>query len=276
MWNPTTGAALAVAAVLSSSIAFSQRAPSLDPPELNGLLVQPSESSGKFHTFAAPTTEWLYHKTQDSSHPDGKEQTMLWLMNRARSNPSMEGIFLSDTEDSRVENAIRYFGVGLSVLQAEFAAISAKPPAAFDRRIYQGSLTHSLDLIARDSQDHNNQFQRVEAAGFNYNGASASVFSYTSNPVYGHAGFNIDWGNDGGSGDGMQPGRGHRRGLMNSGNTLLSNVGIAMAPENDPSTRVGPFVTSIVYARADTRANDHYNIFLVGTVWEDYQWKQSI
>lgn len=194
---------------------------------------------------------------------------MVWLMNRARHNPTQEGIFLSDTGYSNVANAVRYFGVDIDVLIAEFAALAPKPPAAFDRRIYQGSLVHSLDLIARDAQDHTNQFQRVRDAGFDYNGGNASVFSYTRSPLHGHAGFNIDWGSDGGAGDGMQPGRGHRRGLMNSGSSLLSNVGIAMVQETDSGTSVGPLVTSIVYARADTRTNNHYNVFIVGTVWED-------
>jgi len=193
---------------------------------------------------------------------------MVWLMNRARTDPLNEGIYLADTGDGGVESAINYFSVDEAALMQEFAGIASKPPCAFDRRIYEGSLTHSLDLIARDAQDHNQQFDRVRDAGFQFNGAAASVFSYARNPVYAHAGFNIDWGNDGGDGTGMQPGRGHRRGLM-AISTTSTSVGIAMAADNDPATSVGPLVTSIVYARASGSASNHYNQFLVGTVWND-------
>ncbi|NER51232.1 MAG: hypothetical protein F6J92_32105 [Symploca sp. SIO1A3] len=192
---------------------------------------------------------------------------MMWLMNRARTDPTQEGLYLADTGSPRVDSAVSYFNVDIELMKSEFAAIDPQPPAAFDRRIYQGSLVHSQDLIARDAQDHNNQFDRVRDAGFSLNGGNASVFSYSRDPVYAHAGFNIDWG--GNDGTGMQTGRGHRKGIMASGNTVSTNVGIAMVPENDPNTSVGPLVTSIVYARAWTGASDHYNRFLVGTVWED-------
>ena len=44
--------------------------------------------------YAAPETEWLLHKTEDGSHPDNNEQQMVWLMNRARTNPIEEGKWL--------------------------------------------------------------------------------------------------------------------------------------------------------------------------------------
>lgn len=194
---------------------------------------------------------------------------MLWLMNRARSNPPREGVFLSNTGNAAVEGAIEFFEVDLDVLRAEFDAIPPRPPAAFDRRLHAGSTAHSLDLIARDAQDHNGQFDRMDAAGFHANGAYASVFSFAMDPVHAHAGFNIDWGDDGGAGDGMQPGRGHRAGLMSTGEFPLPNVGIAMVPENNPSTDVGPLVVSIVYAQANPSFGDHFNKFIVGTVWAD-------
>jgi len=250
-------------------LAFAQFAPNENPPEISLGISQESERDSGLNIAAEPTLEWIYHKTSDGSHPDGNEQEMLWLTNRARSNPTAEGIFLSNTGDPSVKNAIRYFGVDLEVLRDEFSETHPRQPAAFDRHIYLGSLAHSLDLIERDAQDHNDQFNKVKDAGFSYNSAGASVFSFTKSALYGHAGFNIDWGGDGGSGDGMQPGRGHRRSLINSGNSPLTNIGICMAPETDTMTRVGPLVTSITYARADTRKTDHYNKFLVGTVWTD-------
>lgn len=242
---------------------FGQNAPNENPPALELLESNPSAGDNEYRVFATPSEEWVFHKTVDGSHPDGNEQAMMWLMNRARSNPTKEGLFLSDAGDAQVASAINFFGVNLSVLQNEFAAIAPTQPAAFDRRVYEGSQTHSLDLIARDAQDHNGQFQKVSDAGFVSNGGRASVFSFSRSALHAHAGFNIDWGN--GTADGMQVGRGHRAGIMSTG----TNVGIAMTPENNSSTSVGPLVTSIAYLNARSPAEDHFNKFIVGTVWSD-------
>jgi len=48
-------------------------------------------------------TEWTYHKSADGSHPDGTEQQLMWLMNRARSNPTAEGVWLATKSDPDVE-----------------------------------------------------------------------------------------------------------------------------------------------------------------------------
>jgi hypothetical protein len=71
---------------------------------------------------------------------------------------------------------------------------------------------HSDYLISIDGQNHNNQFQRIADQGFHYSSGRGSVYSYSEDAIYGHAGFNVDWGGD--DGTGMQEGRGHREGLM--------------------------------------------------------------
>src|SRR5690606_16616077 len=146
------------------------------------------------------------------------------------------------------------------------AAIPPKPPAAFDVRLYEAALAHSLDLIARDAQDHAGQFDRVKAAGFKYLEMRGNVFAYARDPLYGHAAFNVDWG--GNDGTGMQSGRGHRKAIM-SVDGDYANVGIAAVPEKDPTTRVGPSVVTGNFAHAASSHPDHHHRFLVGTVWED-------
>jgi hypothetical protein len=190
-----------------------------------------------------PIEEWTLHKTSDDQHPDGNEQQLLWLMNRARSNPAQEGYWLAHTGVSDVESAVSYFGVNATVLQIEFNEYETKPPAAFDVRLYNAANTHSQDLISRNTQDHNGQFELIDTAGFHYWAAAGNVFSYMKNALYGHAAFNIDWGNDGGDGTGMQDGRGHRMAIM-SVERDYTNVGLAVVMENIPSTPVGPFVTT--------------------------------
>lgn len=240
-------------------------APAPDPPQID--LNIRVEAPAVFRSLkTTPSVEWTYHKTSDGAHPDGNEQQMLWLANRARSNPTAEGIWLADSSDAGIISAINYFSVDLDLLRSEFAAIEAKPPAAFDVRLYNAAKAHCEDLIARDAQDHNQQFDRVTAAGFSFYQAGGIVFSYARSAVYAHGGFNIDWGP--GDGTGMQPGRGHRLAIM-SVDREYANVGMAVVSENDSSTSVGPLVVTGNYCKANPNAANHYNRFLVGTVWED-------
>ena len=241
--------------------------PAPNPPRIES---QPSGFQMHSALSQAPLAarEWTYHKTSDGLHPDGNEQLFMWLMNRARSNPAQEGAWLANTGNARIERAIRYWGVNLAVMQAEFDGIDAKPPAAFDIRLYTAARSHSLDLIARDAQDHDGQFVHVRDAGFQYLQLRGNVFSYTENALYGHAAFNIDWGYDGGDGTGMQDPRGHRLAIMSIDGDY-TNVGLAAVAESDPGTNVGPLVTTANFAYADAYYANHQNRFLVGTVWQD-------
>ena len=239
--------------------------PEPDPPAA----VQPPVEKSLLRALAEPAssdTEWTFHKTADNQHPDGIEQQVTWLMNRARTDPTQEGIWLATMEDPDVASARSYFVVDLDLLQAEFAAIQAKPPAAFDVRLYQAARAHSDYLVTTDSQNHTDQLNRVVDAGFAYQSYRGNVFSYTRSGIHGHAGFNIDWG--GGDPTGMQPGRGHRKAIMSIDGDY-TNVGMAVVGEADPVTGVGPFVTTGNYCSANTSQTDHFNRFLVGTVWRD-------
>jgi hypothetical protein len=261
---------LVIVAPIFSANPGNEKAPNLNPVTVSQDPWALPEQQGDIPQAPSPTPsqEWSYHKTTDGSHPDANEQQMMWLMNRARSNPEQEGIWLADgTGQSNVTFAMSYFKVDKDVLKAEFAAIAEAPPGAFDSRVYQGSLDHSNDLIARDAQDHKDQFVKIQKY-FSMNGGSASVYSYSKDPVHAHAGFNIDWG--GNDGTGMQSGRGHRRALMDTGSgSSLSNVGIAMVADNNNSNNVGPLVTSIGYVVGRTSTSNHYNRFIVGTIWTD-------
>ena len=221
---------------------------------------------------AQPDTEWLFHKTDDNAHPNGHEQQMFWLQNRARTNPIEEGKWLvGDTLalPSNVTTEFNFRGISKQLVRDEFAAIPPKPPSAFDRRLYEASKAHSEYMISIDTQTHDGQFQRVSQAGFSGNGGAVSVFWRAQDGVHGHAVLNIDWGFDGGDGTGLQPGRGHRRSI-HADNGLWTNAGLAMVEENNTGTQAGPLVTSIAYYRASTfGTTDHYNRFIVGTIWTD-------
>lgn len=208
--------------------------------------------------------EWTFHKTTDGLHPDGNEQQMLWLMNRARVNPPQEGRWLATTRESDISGGRDYFHVNVNLLQSEFNGYPVKPPAAFDARMFYGSKAHSEDLIARNAQDHNGQFERITNAGFHCGGGRASVFAYSGSALNAHGAFNIDWG---GGADGMQTGRGHRMAIMDLDGDY-TNVGIAMVPA-PAGLSVGPLVTSAAYCHANESQSKHFNRFITGTVWQD-------
>lgn len=223
--------------------------------------------------FRGAAVEWTYHKTANDEHPNGLEQQQLWLLNRARANPSQEGYFLANLDDPDTLGAISAFSVDLDMMQDQFDALPAQPPGAFDNRLYSAAYEHSQYMISIDNQTHTGQLDRVDASGFVWNRVGLSVYAYAKNGIYCHAGFNIDWGYGEG---GMQVPPGHRYNTMSIkvsyGNFIagdMYNIGIAVVPENDSGTHVGPLVVTENFARAYTAHADHYNRFLVGTLWED-------
>ncbi len=252
--------------VIFQSFGQAEEFPEPNPPKID-LDLKMEAMASQALTADAPSVEWTLHKTVDGLHPDGNEQQFVWLMNRARANPAQEGQWLAVMDDPNVQNARVYFDVDLQVLQDEFAQYSPKPPAAFDARLYEAALAHSEYLIGIDGQNHDGQFDRIGESGFRLLSVRGNVFSYSKTALYGHAGFNIDWGSSQ-DGTGMQEGRGHRMAVMSIDGDY-TQVGIAAVPENDPETDVGPLVVTGNYCYANTFYSDHYNRFIVGTIWED-------
>lgn len=217
-----------------------------------------------------PTTEWVYHKTADGLHPDANEQQMVWLINNARQDPTAEGEWLAVVDGYGGNVAFgrdTYANVDLNLLKSAFAAIDPKPPLAFDRRLYEAAKSHSDYLAANNLQNHDGQLDRVNAAGFDWTAYGGNVYSYTQDGLHGHAAFNIDWTNMNPP-SGMQDPPAHRKNIM-SVDILFSNLGIAAVEENNNATAVGPLVVTQDFCYADSTTLDHYNTFIVGTVWED-------
>lgn len=224
--------------------------------------------------------EWVCHKTADGQHPDGVEQAFVWLMNRARQNPAAEGAFLAGLDDPFVVGAEDFYGVDLGVLQNEFDALAAKVPAAFDRRLYVAATQHAALMIDSNSLDPACggqgeplcQLNRVGPAGFFFQagGLRGNSLGLAPSAIAGHAAWNIDWGPTPSNPPGMQPGRPHRNGVMGTVDATatldMTNVGLAAVPT---SGDLGPFVVVANYANANTVVGDHFDRFLVGTVWRD-------
>ncbi len=231
-----------------------------------GLLVLLFGAAGAPGASAAGLVEWTLHKSADGARPDGREQQYLWLLNRARQDPAAEGQFLAVIDDPLIRARLSGFQVNLKLLRTEFAALPPMPPAAFDTRLHAAALAHSLDMIARDRQDHLGQSQRVRDAGFRALQQRGNAYAFSEFALEGHAAFNVDWG--AGGPPGMQPERPHRQAIMSLGGAF-TNVAVAVVPDLERRNQVGPFVVTGNYAQADEAFVDHYNRFVVGTVWMD-------
>jgi len=212
-------------------------------------------------------SEWIWHKTQNGRHPNDGEQQQIWLINRARANPGAEGRRLANSNEPEIAHGREHLNVDIAKLRADFRKIAAKPPVAHDVRLYQAARAHSQAQIARSTQDHVGQLERVDAAGFFWTQFRGNVFSYAYNDLHAHAAFNIDWGEPG-SPYGMQDPPQHRKGIM-SVDGDFTNVGIASRYDTRTTNTVGPYVVTQNFAKAAETVGQHHNSFIVGTVWSD-------
>ena len=203
--------------------------------------------------------------------PTNLEQELLEWVNRFRMDPSGEyDRYISSTSPVQspipgVAGAVTGFGVTLSVLKSELAALPTMPPVAWNTYLNDAALGHNLNMIAKDSQAHvlpgeSDIGTRITAAGYsNWNTYGENIFAYASSPAYAQAGFVIDWGS---GTDGMQSPRGHRNNLISGG---FKELGISITPETDPATQVGPLVVTEDFGDRFNRTNSS----VLGVVFTD-------
>jgi len=209
--------------------------------------------------------------------PTSQEQYLLELINEARLDPLRNAArYISSytpltSSVSSIQNAINYFNVSGSALLSAYQALSAVAPLAWNDSLSSAAQGHNAALIAADEQSHQVAGEaglgtRITNAGYTgWTLVSENVYSYAENMIYGHAGFMIDWGN---GPDGMQSPPGHRNHIMSAG---LSEIGIAVTAESNPSTDVGPYVITqdfgerglmfvVGVAYTDSDHNDFYSV----------------
>jgi uncharacterized protein YkwD len=212
--------------------------------------------------------------------PTAKEQLYVEHINRARANPTAEGIRLAgyNTSDPAIASAYNNFSVNLTTMQAEFVTGSAngKPtlnvaePLSINPQLMNIARAQSQDMITYNYQGHTSNAgqgigARATAAGYAWNAIGENVFANSIAVLYGHAGFNVDWG--GSDGTGMQgPPRGHRANLHN---TTFNEIGVgnltsveATIPASNTNTK-GPEVITQDLGRSGARD------FITGVVYYD-------
>ena len=243
----------ALAFLASATFARAEVAPPPAPPITSG-------SSFSVRTPAAPTVQ-LY----SIGDPTNEEQYYLELINRARANPTAEGLRLATTTDSNVLSAYSAFGVNLVLMQAQFVLIPPAPPLSMNTTLTTAARAHSQNMLQNNYQGHTGPDGSLTTrlagytAGANGWSIGENVYAYSKSVWYGHAGFEVDWGGSAASG-GMQSPPGHRENIHS---TTLREVGIGVVlGSNGGGGGVGPqlvtqdfgmvgglppFVTGVVY-----------------------------
>ncbi len=203
--------------------------------------------------------------------PTDFEQLMMEYINRARLDPQGEFdrlIFNTapvQGAQANITSSVNYFNVDLTVLASQFAALTSVAPLAWNSSLGDSAKTHSQVMIDYDIQSHQVTAAgeaalggRASAAGYTgWNYLAENIFAYTEDPLHGHAGFFIDWGN---TATGIQSPPGHRDAIMSSS---VTEIGIGVIADNNPSTGVGPYVVTQDFGRAGSKA------FVTGVVYAD-------
>lgn len=207
--------------------------------------------------------------------PSDEEQLYLELINRARMHPAQEGVLLANTQDPLVQQAVAFFQVDLALMVSQFAALPPVPPLSMSEKLTIAARKHSQDMFDHNWQQHagsdgSTLGQRADAEGYHWTTLGENIYSYAQTVPQGHAGFEIDWGNQGSILGGMQSPPGHRLNI-HSGN--FKEVGVGNLFGSKGSSGVGPqlvtqdfgtasgsgaFVTGVAYY--DINGNNAYDL----------------
>jgi uncharacterized protein YkwD len=193
--------------------------------------------------------------------PTAEQQYMLEVLNRMRLAPAAElekmvnmsspGVWDSPASDhSSVASALAFFGVSASALSSQWSTLTAAPPLAWNDSLAAASDTYSNLMVSLDQQAHGldgqSTGQRLVNAGYsaNWGDVAQTLFATAADVTHAHAALAIDWGPDGGSGTGIQPGATHRAALMDP---LFKEIGIGFQTVSIPISNgdvTGPLVVT--------------------------------
>jgi hypothetical protein len=217
------------------------------PPTPPPMLVAPTVTRA-----AAPANVAAAAGTQFSiGNPTDEEQLYLELLNRARANPAAEGVRLANSTEPTITAPIIQYKVNLNLMVTEFSLIPPTAPLSFEPRLIQAARLHNqyqFDTAQQthDSADGTRSNVRVTAAGYVWANVGENVYSFARNVEMGHAGFEIDWGGD--DGTGMQTGRGHRENIHEPAFTEVG-IGVILGNNTFNGRTVGPMLVTQNLAR---------------------------
>lgn len=208
------------------------------------------------------------------------EQIYIEYINRARKDPQAEGEWLRDIQDPDITRAVNFFGTDLSKLLTDedhgFQTFEVGQPLAPNSKLGAAAQIHNMDMFENTYQGHfsdsgENARDRIDAQGYNWSTWGENVFSSSENNLYGHAGFQIDWGN---GPDGIQNPPGHRISIHKPsfkeiGIAVFNGSKAALQDGNQRRQDVGPqLVTQVFGAQQGNRS------FLTGVAYYDLNGNQ--
>jgi uncharacterized protein YkwD len=217
---------------------------------------------GKSLTVAALTLAvGFFAPRSEASDPTAEQQYMLELLNRMRMAPAAEldklvNLANASTWDSprsdhlTVAAALNYYGVSASELTTQWSTLSSAPPLAWNNTLAAASSSYSNLMTSVDVQAHGldgqSVGQRIVNAGYSssWGDSAQTLFATASDVTHAHSALAIDWGPDGGSGTGIQPGATHRAALMDP---LFKEIGVGFQTISIPLTNIevtGPLVVT--------------------------------
>ena len=196
--------------------------------------------------------------------PTPEEQQMLEMVNRARANPTEEGIRLMDTDDARVQGAYSYFKINKTATKAAFTAYPQRPPLAFHPDLITAARNHSKDMDANNFQGHTSSngddlSKRYAKVGYASQGMyGENVAAYSESVWHGHCGLNVDWGEQ------NQIDLGHRENIMNFKSAVYTEIGVGILFNGKGLMQgsVGPYVVTQTFGTRMQR-------YITGVVFAD-------
>ena len=191
--------------------------------------------------------------------PTATEVLYLEVINRARADALVEAARLAALTDPDITGAYTYFGI-----------TTANIPIQFSWYVTNGCMSQVAQPLA-PFLPGDTFGDRLSRVGWSNGAAGENVFAYAESVEYGHAGFDVDWGNDTNNldpcynadfaGQGMQNPSGHRTNLHNP-DSKEAGIGVI----NDTNGSVGPqlvtqdlgsnpgaaYITGVVYDDDDS------------------------
>jgi hypothetical protein len=220
--------------------------------------------------------------------PTAEQQFMLEMINRMRTNPAAELDFLVNmsapgtwdspkSDHATVAAALEFYGVSASALTTQWAGLSPTAPLAWNDSLSSAAANYSNVMVNADQQAHGldglSLQQRITSTGYTNQllEIGESVFAKAVDASHAHAALAIDWGPDGGSGTGIQPGATHRAALMDP---FFKEIGIGFQTITIPIGNTeadGPMVLTEHFATSyrSNSVNLISDAILTGVIYED-------
>lgn len=230
-----------------------------------------------------------YQKIQWSvGDPSPDAQLYLEYIDRSRADAFVEAQRLRNETNPDVLSAYSFFGINPQNIVNQYTTSVSNglfpqhaQPLSFQPALITAATLHAQDMYQNQFQGHNSSnnppapfqpgyttAQRLTAVGYPYTAAAENVYSTSLSDLYGHDGFEVDWGNTSNpadphynpafNGQGMQNPAGHR---LNLHAPDLKEIGIGVI--NGTNGSVGPqVVTEDLGSSGDTR-------YVTGVVYQD-------